>query len=100
MGGSLSTRSKSKGDKMAAEAKVTALIEKHKVVVFSKTYCPHCVKAKKALQQFITDFTVVEVRAANSRESVESELNNAYVEYSGRPGTRFCVCVIQCCRAP
>lgn len=37
----------------AARAKVDDLIKKHKVVVFSKTYCPYCVKGKKALQQFV-----------------------------------------------
>lgn len=34
------------------------------VVVFSKTYCPYCTKAKNALKQFLKDgeFLVVEVR--------------------------------------
>lgn len=34
------------------------------VVIFSKTYCPYCTKAKNALKQFLKDgeFLVVEVR--------------------------------------
>lgn len=31
------------------------------VVLFSKTYCPYCTKAKDALKQFIQQFTVIEV---------------------------------------
>jgi thioredoxin-related protein len=61
MGGA-SSKSTRKVDKMAVEAKVKAAITKNKVVVFSKTRCPYCIKAKEALTKFITDFTVIEVR--------------------------------------
>lgn len=47
---------------MATEARVKELIAGNKIMVFSKSYCPFCTKAKKALSQFTSDYTVLEVR--------------------------------------
>lgn len=50
---------------MATEARVKELIAGNKVMVFSKSYCPFCKKAKTALNQFTSDYGVLEVRALN-----------------------------------
>ncbi|CAF0889268.1 unnamed protein product [Brachionus calyciflorus] len=37
-------------------------IKSHKVVVFSKTYCPYCVKAKNVLKKYdIKDIVIIEL---------------------------------------
>jgi glutaredoxin 3 len=46
---------------MATEARVKELIAGNKVMVFSKSFCPYCTKAKKALSQFTNDYKVLEV---------------------------------------
>eukprot|EP00955_Chlamydomonas_euryale_P059055 357274-Chlamydomonas_euryale.AAC.22 len=48
---------------MAAEF-VQEAITQNKVVVFSKSYCPYCTKAKRALNGVIkpSDYLVIEVR--------------------------------------
>lgn len=57
--GSLSKRHTS--DIMELEARIKSLIAENKVMVFSKSYCPYCHKAKEAISKFTTDFTVLEV---------------------------------------
>lgn len=50
--------------KMAKEF-VASTIKSHPVVVFSKTYCPYCTKAKKALQSVglkVEQIFAIEVR--------------------------------------
>lgn len=47
---------------MATEARVNELIAGNKVMVFSKSYCPFCHKAKAALKPFTTDYGLLEVR--------------------------------------
>ena len=53
---------------------VADTIAAHKVVVFSKTYCPYCVKAKRALGQFLkpSEFFVLEVRGGRAALGVDS----------------------------
>lgn len=46
---------------MATEARVKELIAGNKVMVFSKSYCPFCKKAKEALNQYTSDYGVLEV---------------------------------------
>lgn len=48
--------------RMAVQAKIDTFITENKVMVFSKSRCPGCLKAKAALKQFTDDFTVLEVR--------------------------------------
>ncbi|GAB9469061.1 Glutaredoxin [Globisporangium polare] len=45
----------------ANKASVQALIKKEPVLVFSKTYCPHCAKVKALLADLKTDFELVEL---------------------------------------
>ncbi|KAG2486538.1 hypothetical protein HYH03_014839 [Edaphochlamys debaryana] len=49
--------------KDAALAEIQRDIASHKVIVYSKSYCPYCVKAKKALNTVLTpeQYTVVEL---------------------------------------
>ena len=42
------------------QAFVDELLQKHKVVVISKTYCPFCDKAKNVLQKYDIDDLVIE----------------------------------------
>ncbi|UJR33876.1 hypothetical protein I4U23_021297 [Adineta vaga] len=42
--------------------KIKQLIKDHKVIVFSKTYCPYCTKAKKVLGKYkLNDYKVIEL---------------------------------------
>lgn len=54
--------SKQQSISMEVQSRVESLIAENKVMVFSKSYCPFCHKAKAALGQFTTDYNVVEVR--------------------------------------
>lgn len=53
-------------DKDKALTFVRGKIADHKVVVFSKTYCPYCIKAKQALSTIIRpeQMEVIEVRCS------------------------------------
>ena len=42
-------------------ARAKALIEEHSVMVFSKTYCPHCTKAKALLDSLMVSYTALEL---------------------------------------
>ena len=42
------------------QAFVDELLQKHKVVVISKSYCPFCVKAKNVLAKYTIDDIVIE----------------------------------------
>ena len=42
------------------KAFVDELLQKHKVVVISKSYCPFCDKAKKVLAKYTIDDLVIE----------------------------------------
>jgi len=48
-----------------------------KVVVFSKTYCPYCTKAKAALQKFLKpdEFTVIELDKRDDGDEIQDALN-------------------------
>lgn len=47
---------------MAATARAKDLIANNKVMVFSKSYCPFCTKAKRALDSLTKNYQVLEVR--------------------------------------
>ncbi|XP_065830881.1 uncharacterized protein [Oscarella lobularis] len=54
---------------------VTAEIKGHKVVVFSKTYCPYCKKAKDALKGIgLTDYTLYELDERDDGAAVQDAL--------------------------
>ncbi|EFN57573.1 hypothetical protein CHLNCDRAFT_143229 [Chlorella variabilis] len=60
----------------AAKSLVDSTINGNKVVVFSKTYCPYCTKAKRALQQFLdaSKMTVIELDARSDGSAVQDYL--------------------------
>jgi glutaredoxin 3 len=60
----------------SAKAVVSEAIEANKVVVFSKTYCPYCTKAKRALTQFLepSQFFVVELDERNDGSAIQDAL--------------------------
>ncbi|KAI8463439.1 MAG: thioredoxin-like protein [Monoraphidium minutum] len=60
--------------KMAAKTFVVDTIKAEKVVVFSKTYCPYCVKAKKALNQFTTKYAVIELDQRGDGDAIQDAL--------------------------
>lgn len=58
-----------------ASAYVDDLINKHKVVVFSKTYCPYCAKTKHILSKYnIKDIVIVELDELEDCEKIRSYL--------------------------
>ncbi|GIL78301.1 hypothetical protein Vretifemale_7742, partial [Volvox reticuliferus] len=61
--GNSSTREVQKMGKAEALQEIDSAITANKVMVYSKSYCPYCVKAKNALNKFITpnQYTVVEL---------------------------------------
>ncbi|DBB14430.1 TPA: hypothetical protein ACH3X3_004727 [Trebouxia sp. C0006] len=55
---------------------VDGLVKSEKVVIFSKSYCPFCKKAKAALQQDLgSNFTVVELDERQDGEAIQDYLN-------------------------
>ncbi|KAL3148611.1 hypothetical protein ABBQ38_014039 [Trebouxia sp. C0009 RCD-2024] len=55
---------------------VDGLIKSEKVVIFSKSYCPFCKKAKSALQQELgSKFTVVELDERQDGDAIQDYLN-------------------------
>lgn len=65
---------------MAPLAKVKEIISTNAVVVFSKTYCPYCVRAKKLLTDLRASYKVVELNI----ESDGPEMQDALAEHSGQ----------------
>ena len=51
--------------------KINDLVSKHKVMVFSKSYCPFCKKAKSALSQYTDDFEVLELENAPDCDAMQ-----------------------------
>eukprot|EP00928_Gymnodinium_smaydae_P029621 TRINITY_DN2225_c0_g1_i4.p1 TRINITY_DN2225_c0_g1~~TRINITY_DN2225_c0_g1_i4.p1 ORF type:complete len:223 (-),score=40.07 TRINITY_DN2225_c0_g1_i4:20-625(-) len=57
----------------AAEA-VDAFVSQNKVIVFSKTYCPFCKKAKAALTEAGATFTTVELDEREDGDAIQDAL--------------------------
>ena len=55
----------------AAQQVVDEHIKKHKVMVFSKTYCPFCTKAKKALTSAGVTFEVMELENRKDMDAIQ-----------------------------
>jgi hypothetical protein len=51
---------------------VKSSVSSNKVVMFSKSYCPYCTKAKKALAQFLKSdqYHLIEVRPSRALASL------------------------------
>jgi glutaredoxin 3 len=59
-----------------AQAYVDGIIKAHKVAVFSKTYCPYCVKAKQVLGKYkINDYLVVELDNRDDADQIQDYLS-------------------------
>jgi glutaredoxin 3 len=59
-----------------AQAYVDGIIKAHKVAVFSKTYCPYCVKAKNVLGKYkINDILIVELDNRDDADAIQDYLN-------------------------
>jgi len=65
---------------LSASELVSSLIKKHAVVVFSKTYCPYCKKAKAALTAIKAPFEAVELDTRNDG----ADIQNALEKLTGR----------------
>jgi glutaredoxin 3 len=58
-----------------AQAYVDEIVKSHKVAVFSKTYCPYCVKAKQVLGKYkINDILVVELDNRDDADDIQDYL--------------------------
>nr|QKY15029.1 glutaredoxin, CPYc type (GRX) [Polytomella parva] len=58
-----------------ASSLVQNMIMENKVVVFSKSYCPYCVKAKKALQSVgLKEFHVMELESNPECDNIQDAL--------------------------
>jgi glutaredoxin 3 len=53
---------------------VTKQINSSKVVIFSKTYCPYCVKAKKLFQSLQQEATIVELDTVDQGSEIQNHL--------------------------
>lgn len=51
---------------------VDQALKSHKVVVFSKTYCPFCVKAKNVLKKYnIKDIVIIELDNRDDADEIQ-----------------------------
>lgn len=58
-----------------ASAYVDNLISSHKVVVFSKSYCPYCTKAKDVLSKYnIDDIVIIELENRDDCDEIQDYL--------------------------
>jgi glutaredoxin 3 len=67
-------------DAAAASALVKRLVSEHAVLVFSKTYCPFCAKAKEALRSVGAKFAVLELDTRDDGDRIQAAL----AELTGR----------------
>ena len=59
----------------AAKEFIENELSKHKVVVFSKSYCPYCKMAKNALSEIGTDYHVVEIEDRDDCAAIQDALH-------------------------
>ena len=50
------------------------IIQMHDIVVFSKTYCPYCVKAKNALKEIGLIVEIIELDEVNHGDEIQQAL--------------------------
>ena len=65
-----------------AAAEVSALIKAHKVVVFSKSYCPYCTKAKAAFERVGVKPHVLELDLAHADGG--AAFQEAFISLTGK----------------
>ncbi|KAJ3004206.1 UNVERIFIED_CONTAM: hypothetical protein HDU68_005238 [Siphonaria sp. JEL0065] len=59
---------------MSAKDIVEAGIASNKVIVFSKSYCPYCVKAKRLLQKYNVTFEALELDQREDGDEIQAYL--------------------------
>eukprot|EP00752_Nemacystus_decipiens_P012123 g10748.t1 len=52
------------------------MVDKHGVVVYSKSYCPFCVKAKKALDTIGAKYEVIELDKVEDGSAIQDALQS------------------------
>jgi glutaredoxin len=70
--------------KTGSQQEVQKVVESNKVVVFAKTYCPYCKKAKKLLESLGVEFVAIELDELGElgktvQESLEEMTNQSTV---------------------
>ena len=66
---------------MGPKEKAAVAIKDNKIMVFSKTYCPYCMKAKRALTDLGLQFTVQEL---DLDEKEGSAIQQALLDLTGQ----------------
>ncbi|KAK3359497.1 thioredoxin-like protein [Lasiosphaeria hispida] len=64
----------------SAQSKVQQLIDDNAVVVFSKSYCPHCNNSKRLLDSFGAKYAVYEL----NQESDGADIQDALLKITGQ----------------
>lgn len=67
---------KNDGEKERIATLVDTKISEHTVIVWSKSYCPFCVKAKAALDAMEVDYLAVEIDRISEEKLIQNALNN------------------------
>ncbi|EKX36830.1 hypothetical protein GUITHDRAFT_155125 [Guillardia theta CCMP2712] len=61
---------------VAADAIARQAIDNNAVVVFSKSYCPYCAKAKNVLDSLNAKYEVLELDLRDDGNAIQDALNN------------------------
>uniref|UniRef100_A0A7S0HD74 Glutaredoxin domain-containing protein n=1 Tax=Hanusia phi TaxID=3032 RepID=A0A7S0HD74_9CRYP len=67
--------SSSKGVMVTAESIAKQAIESNTVVIFSKSYCPFCMKAKNVLESLNAKYEVLELDLRDDGNAIQDVLN-------------------------
>ncbi|PRP79274.1 hypothetical protein PROFUN_14257, partial [Planoprotostelium fungivorum] len=59
---------------MSVESQVESLIKDNSVVVFSKSYCPYCTRAKSALKELGADAKILELDQIDNGSAIQEYL--------------------------
>ncbi|KAG2230084.1 hypothetical protein INT48_005086 [Thamnidium elegans] len=76
MGSFLSTKQLTEEEMVKAQEIVEELISNNKVVVFSKTYCPYCTKAKNLLKELGIEFYAIELDNEEQGAAIQQYLHD------------------------
>mmetsp|Transcript_3548 Transcript_3548/g.7314 ORF Transcript_3548/g.7314 Transcript_3548/m.7314 type:complete len:126 (-) Transcript_3548:683-1060(-) len=66
----------SEGAEQKIEAVVETRIKEHEIIVFSKSYCPHCKKVKKLFEDNGIGYAVVELDQHRDGANIQQHLRN------------------------
>lgn len=81
--GLFSSKASSPEEMSAAKSLVDGLLKANRVVVWSKTYCPYCTKAKRSLQKVLPASKIVVVELDNRSESDGAAIQDYLAEITG-----------------